>query len=482
MAQPEDMQAVHFGPVLYFLGAADGRSNVTALIVVSSDVEPPKLITEDGGVAPDLIWDADGNCGYRYAFSLPMRRDSWYEVDGAIYEVNSAFEGDLRIAFVSCNGQEHGDRGRSQQDRNALWARLVHDHERSPFQLMLHGGDQIYADELADAHPLTQRWANDADPDPTPVSDPLLQEAAAALRRAFFERYVEVLSEPETAWLMARIPSVAMWDDHDICDGWGSLPVEKLDSPVGRTLFSVARETALLFQFGVAPGSVPPICTDPTGRSLSWHVRMPGAQVIAPDLRSERRPDRVMDETGWRALEASLSSVDDGRVFLLSSVPALGPRLSWVEAVMQLTSRMEKYEDDLRDQWQSHAHRAEWRRFLERLIAVHENPQTPVTVISGEIHLATRGTLEAAPGPIHQLVASGISHPEPPRAYALGLGALARLGETPVPGHSIKMHPLPGRRGIYAAQRNYLTLEGRNGHWQAVWELEKTGKTPSLDI
>src|SRR3546814_8533222 len=88
---------------------------------------------------------------------------------------------------------------------------------------------------------------------------------------------------------------------------------------------------------------------------------------------------------------------------------------------MSVTPRMEKYEDDLRDQWQSHAHREEWRRFLRLLIETHTRDTTPVTVLSGEIHLATRGTMDTPEGPLHQLVASGISHPAPPTAYARAL-------------------------------------------------------------
>ncbi|MEX0921725.1 MAG: hypothetical protein WD489_06060 [Rhodovibrionaceae bacterium] len=148
---------------------------------------------------------------------------------------------------------------------------------------------------------------------------------------------------------------------------------------------------------------------------------------------------------------------------------------------MKLTRRMEKYEDDLRDQWQSRAHRREWRAFLERVAKLHRNAQTPVTFLSGEIHLATRGTLEVPPAPLHQLVASGIAHPAPPEAYARCLGALARLGESPLPGHPIRLHPLPGKRAVYTAQRNYLILERKAGTWRAWWELEE-GATPAMAL
>jgi hypothetical protein len=281
---------------------------------------------------------------------------------------------------------------------------------------------------------------------------------------------------------MARVPSLAMWDDHDICDGWGSLPAARLDDPVGRLLFAVAREHFLMFQLGARPDRPPTICPDPAGGTLTWHVSLPGLDLVAPDLRSERRPDRVMGAAGWAAFEAALARGRGERLLVLSSVPALGPRLSWIEAAMRLTPWAEKYEDDLRDQWQSRAHRAEWRRFLDRLVRLQAGGGPAVTVLSGEIHLATRGAMDAAPAPIHQLVASGVSHPAPPRAYALTLGLLARLGEGPLPGHPIRLRALPGRRGIYTAERNYLVLERRAGAWTARWSLERDGDTPSLAL
>ena len=484
---PQDPQAAQnssggIGPFLYLQGTTADHVELSALIVSPTGTPPPSLRTEAGAATATLIRECDGLGAYRYVFSLPMNRDAWYEVDDARYHVNLDFDHDLRVAFVSCNGQEEGDRGRDPAERNALWQRLAQQHSEQPFQLLLHGGDQIYADELAHAHEVTRAWADGKRMSAQADTAEAIAEAADALRQAFFRRYLEVLGEAATSWLMARVPSLAIWDDHDICDGWGSLQEWKLDSPAGQTLFTVARESFLLFQLGADLETLPAICLDPAGDTLGWHARLPNLHVIAPDLRSERRPKRVMGEAGWRAFDQAMAAVDTGRVLLLSSVPALGPRLSWVEAVMHLTSRMEKYEDDLRDQWQSRTHRAEWRRFLERLAEVHANAATPITLLSGEIHLATRGTFDVPPGPMHQFVASGITHPKPPLAYAIGLGLLARLGETPVPGHPIRLHPLPGKRAIYTAQRNYLILERHGGNWSAWWELERDGPTPAIDI
>jgi hypothetical protein len=42
--------------------------------------------------------------------------------------------------------------------------------------------------------------------------------------------------------------------------------------------------------------------------------------------------------------------------------------------------------------------------------------------------------------------------------------------------------PLPGRRTVYAAERNYLVLDRTRGRWQAEWQLEDSGRTPPLPL
>lgn len=483
---PSDSELIELaratGPILHMRGLRDGGIGIAAILVRPAADAAPVLSTETGEVEPAVLMERYGLVVLRYSFVLPMRIDAWYEVEGKRYPVNTALEGDLRIAFVSCNGQEHGDTDRSPAERNVLWDRLATDHERAPLNLLLHGGDQIYADEILDAHPVAQEWGEpngDAGEGTDAATIKVMREA---LSRVLLGRYLELYVYPATADLIARVPSLAIWDDHDICDGWGSLPDRKLDSPVGRAVFALARELFLIFQLGGAPDALPETCLDTTGASLGWRVALPGFHVIAPDLRSERRRKRIIGPAGWQVLDRALSEAEGNRVLLLSSVPALGPRLSLVEAVFHMMPAMQKYEDDLRDQWQSRTHRDEWRKLLRRLLKTHEAPATRVTLLSGEIHLATRGTLAARSGPIHQLVASGITHPAPPAAYALTLGTLARLGEAPLPDHPIALHPLPGSNWIYTADRNYLMLARTEGAWSAWWELEKTGPTLPLDL
>lgn len=106
-----------------------------------------------------------------------------------------------------------------------------------------------------------------------------------------------------------------------------------------------------------------------------------------------------------------------------------------------------------------------------------------LTAISGEIHLATRAVMELGDGlHLNQLVASGIAHRAPPKGWARMLGALASVGESPLPGHPIRIQPLPGHRARYIAERNFLLLERASGEWSARWELEASGKTKALAL
>ncbi len=474
------MTAPHLsGPILYLRGYGPAGLDLAAIVVRPGHTPPGDIVTPGGRARPALVHGCAGQGVFGYRFTLPAIADAWYTLDGTRYPVAADFSGDVNLAYVSCNGQEHGDLDRPDETRNAMWRRLGERHREAPLHLLLHGGDQIYADEVPRAHPLSRDWPKSVSSDPPEAE---LAAMTRALDAAFFARYTAQFAQADFAWLAARVPSLAMWDDHDICDGWGSLPAPKLDSAVGRRLFATARTHFLIFQLGVGPCPLPPPFLDPQGRSLTWSLDLPGLRIIAPDLRSERRPDRILGPGGWPLLERALEAGAGRRVLLLSSVPLLGPRLSLLERAMALTPWMESFEDDLRDQWQSRAHRAEWQKLLRVLMALHAQPETRVTALSGEIHLAARATMRTATGPLHQLIASGISHPPPPRAYARALGALAALGEAPLRGHPIRQHPLPGRRGLYVAERNYLLVQRRARRWTARWDLEEAGLTPALDL
>ncbi|MCG7624265.1 alkaline phosphatase D family protein [Epibacterium sp. Ofav1-8] len=469
-----EFDAARLGPILYYRGLEQGGLRLAAMVLLPAGEQPGPLQADGRAHDPLRLRQVGENVIWRYDFTLSQDAGG-YQFDGETYPVQTRVDGDLRIAFASCNGEEEGDLDRDQEERNKMWAHMCDEHRHAPFALLLQGGDQIYADEATLGHPLSDAWPDQV---PRPRNAEELEDLADHLRGRFAARYVQALFGAAPSWIMARVPTLAIWDDHDICDGWGSLYRRKTHSEVGQCLYRVAREMYLLFQHAAVEADIPDLFLDKTGTSLSWQRALPGVQFLAPDLRAERGRRQVMGAYGWSATEAMQPGTE--HTFLISSVPLLGPRLSLVERFMLMIPTMQKYEDDLRDQWQSRAHRAEWVRMLKQVLKWHET--SPVTVVSGEIHLATRAEMQAREAPVQQLVASGIAHRAPPQAYARGLGTLAGLGDAPVPGHPIRIHPLPGQKHRYAAERNYLELKRENGTWSAIWHLEDSGSTAPMAL
>src|SRR3546814_16056457 len=74
----------------------------------------------------------------------------------------------------------------------------------------------------------------------------------------------------------------------------------------------------------------------------------------------------------------------------------------------------QSHQDDLRDQWQSRTHRAEWMRLLDALLGFAERNRATVASLSGEIHLGCYGIARRGDAALHQFTSSGIVHPPSP--------------------------------------------------------------------
>src|SRR5690606_36961275 len=192
--------------------------------------------------------------------------------------------------------------------------------------------------------------------------------------------------------LMATVPSLMMWDDHDIVDGWGSHSAPLQRSPVYRAVWRAAREAFALFQLGARPEALPSGFARSDAAHFGWFYRVGHAGIIAPDLRSERTRFRVMGESGWADFLRGLGALAGVRhLLLLSSVPAINPDPSAVERLLLRLPGIQSNQDDLRDQWQSFAHHREWHRLLRTLLDFAKENGAAVTALSGEIHLGCLG-------------------------------------------------------------------------------------------
>ncbi|XP_070537633.1 uncharacterized protein [Ptychodera flava] len=142
-----------------------------------------------------------------------------------------------RIVFGSCAGFATQDEIREESDSNVMWIHMRLEHAEKPFHLFILGGDVVYADPIF-VKLKEERKARGIDETDTTG---LLEEA----RAKYFELYISRWRQPEQAYMLSRVPSFMMWDDHDIFDGWGSL---RKITPFMKEMYKAARENFNLFQ------------------------------------------------------------------------------------------------------------------------------------------------------------------------------------------------------------------------------------------
>jgi hypothetical protein len=112
--------------------------------------------------------------------------------------------GRLTLAAVSCNDPRSGEGMERWADLHRRWV------EPGEVDLVLHLGDQVYADEaFEDALALLRRQ-----PFPGPERDGAILESYRRLYRSAW-------SDPSLRPVLAQVPNLMIWDDHEIRDGWG---------------------------------------------------------------------------------------------------------------------------------------------------------------------------------------------------------------------------------------------------------------------
>lgn len=475
-------------PVLHLRGEREGRVRLALAVARREGEAPPAVALEDGApLAPRPIGRLGGARFWRVEFERPRAAGGGLlRLDGAARRFSLPEPGaSLRLAFASCNGTEHEPlSGGGERDRNAMWAHLAARHAARPFHLLALGGDQIYADAVWEA-PSLAAWR--ALPRRARLRAPFTEAMRREADAFYLARYAATFGAAEVAGLLGAIPTVMMWDDHDIFDGWGSHPPEIQDCPVFQGLFAVARRAFALIQLGRDPerpwGEGAPDPLGPDAAQLGWAGAYGPAWIVAPDLRSERTRRRVLGPAGEGLLRRALDPPEGlPHLLLVSSVPMVNADLSAIERVLGPLQRLvDLYQDDLRDQWMSHAHAGSWSAAMDRLLALAAGGRT-VSVVSGEIHFAAlgsaRGTGARAGATAAQFIASGVAHPPPPRFLARLLERFARRPWTRR-GVRLAMHPIGPEGQRYLAERNWLEMELRPDGGRRAWvHGERSGTLP----
>jgi hypothetical protein len=472
------------GPILHFRGVQGDRWRISALFVLNGAAEPPDM-TADGvmlPVPPRHVASLGKRHVWRWEFAVPRgdaetRVGFGFRDGGRWYMTVPAKTGMPRIAYTACNGTEDEDVfSQRNMPRNARWGHLNGLHRAQPFHLLLHGGDQLYADALWKECPSLKAW--EALPARDALAAPFTREMAAEAEAFYFDLYCRQWIQAESAALLSTVPSIMMWDDHDIFDGWGSHPDERRTCPVFQGVFEIARRSFSLFQLGCAPDDLADCVWGAAVGTFTQGFRVGDLGIFVPDLRTERSQTRVMSRETWGELPGWLDRFDGCRhVLLMSSVPMVFANLHAVERLVNLWPGQPSMEDDLRDQWRSYVHEKEYVRFIRLLGGLARDRHLQITVLSGEIHLGACGVIHGEGFDMWQLTSSGIVHPAPSKLYADVLELLSRGTETIAENTTLEMVPFPETGRRYIRARNWLSLTfdeaGRlNAHWQVEGEKE----------
>ena len=504
---------VKLGPVLKFLGCGDNNWHISIIVAVDANDSPPSLILSNKAIAaPAKLADLIHMKAtvWRWESKIPLKETAQsinYKVNGRSFTLQIPAKNKMpAVAFASCNGFSDPKLMKQVTIKNALWSRMsrLHNGEDTirgrrfgPWNLLLMGGDQVYSDSLWQEVPEIKAWVSLDWPQRKIRA---FNQKMRAQKERFFENlYLTRWAQPEVSSALASIPSLMMWDDHDIFDGWGSYPFEQHYCPVYQGIFGVAKKYFQLFQQQSADSLAPANLPNQTAFNQAYNLGDLGILVL--DMRSERQPhtpdgasdnympDQVMSEKSWNAVYKWLDAQTCKHLLVMSSIPVVHPSFGLLEKMLGFLPGQQELEDDLRDHWTSSPHLQERLRMVHRLLRFSAEKKCRVTLLSGDVHVAAVGVIESDRNDvppnarvINQLTSSGIVHPAPPAMVRYFLEQACKSVETIDRGITAAMYEFPATTRRLIGARNFLTLEpdDKDRLWANWWvenEADPTTKT-----
>lgn len=566
------------GPVLSFRGIGpDGKWRVTALIGIAQDAEPPVLRIDGRNCpAPVVLLEHHKEKFLRYDLSCTMRAAErkvqfGFAGPGPAWSFTVPGKGYApRMAYVSCNGfSDPSGMRKLVRPANAVWSDLLCNHDRSlrpadyeldkeqlwhedrthdrelqRFHLLLMGGDQLYFDSIWEDITALKTWVG------LSRKEQLAFKVAKTLDKEIENYYFSLysrrwLSESRRQWgqvpfnldsadAMARIPTIMMWDDHDIFDGWGSYSTAMQHCELFQAMFRHARRAFWVFQMQHALADLPDLADiarrnvskqDPQYQPIGWSEHQkkdplalpllegqPGftsayhlgpVSLVAADLRTERSRTQVMGPDTWTAFQDWLKTLPGEKsrhpggkcqhLIFLSSVPVAHPKLSLAEGLLDTFGQdhvLDSNADDLKDHWSHDDHEGERKRLLETLTQVAGKQLLRVSIASGDVHVAAWGSAYRRDIPptsnwaqIQQFTSSAVVHPSlvgvAERLFLFMLNSTASKVQAIDVQLSVEMMLFPGHNRYVMPARNWLAFELDAGHddesgcklW-ATWRCE----------
>ena len=394
-----------------------------------------------------------------------FNRDSW-----SFYVPSSTEK--PKFAYASCNGFSSPDLLAKTDEPYLLWDKLIEQHGNEPFSILIMGGDQVYADELWSKVKELEEWSR------LNMNDKIKRKATKAMIRnldTFYESlYIKKWSDEQMSLCLASIPTVMMWDDHDIFDGWGSYPQELLDCDVYQNIFKTAKKYFEIFQIRSLKNQTL-LTKDRT--HFSFALKFRNYHILGLDNRTQRSIYQVMGNDQWKDLNTYLDeNILNDNLLVLSAVPVVYRDFSLTENLVDFTSWQEELTDDLKDHWRAKEHQGERMRLIMRLFMNIEKRKvskrnTRTVILSGDVHVGSLGVINdhKNQNKIHQVVSSGIVHTPPTYIEWLGITAVTNdnneyLNEDKTIETSM-LTPIGSAK--YLRVRNFVTLN--EGSDEKLW-------------
>lgn len=210
---------------------------------------------------------------------------------------------------------------------------------------------------------------------------------------------------------LSRIPSINVWDDHEIRDGWGSNGDEYVDGEINekyKEYFKLSKKAFQDHQFSQTQNVI----------DFSARYTFRDFRIFTLDLRTYRNVNDsiVLGDIQKKRFEIWCNSIDSNKnVIIVSSIPFFYGPTKYME---ELVSRRKSADDDVQDGWGNNLSDREF--MMTQLIKLREKGCKPI-ILAGDVHMS--GSIEVfytdkldslipddAKVLCYEIVSSGLSH------------------------------------------------------------------------
>ena len=215
-----------------------------------------------------------------------------------------------------------------------------------------------------------------------------------------------------------HIPSLNMWDDHEIRDGWGSHGDEYKSTSLMQA-YTCSKE-AFVKNMYLHPSPLNINYLSPRV-DLSHFYETPKADVFLFDLRSNRdvNTPNVIDSIQWKKFEDWCNKLPNNRTIILgSSIPVFWKvKEKMAGAYIKITDG--EAQDDINDAWGSSYNQVQRDRLITKILELRLTKNIKTIIISGDIHIGCLSEIWYNPEPTdrnkrqvlcYEMITSGLSH------------------------------------------------------------------------